>query len=59
MYRYEFVPRRRYTFLSAEVEEILGYPAEAFYADPDFDLAIVHPDDRHKIEMMERNQSRA
>ena len=55
LYRYEFVPRRRYTFLSAEVEEILGYPAEAFYADPDFDLAIVHPDDRHKIEMMERN----
>ena len=58
-YRYDFVPKRGYTFISPDVEEIVGYPPAAFYEDPDFDLTIVHPADRHKIEMMDRNPVRS
>ncbi len=34
-------------FLSPSVEQLYGYPVEAFTADPDLWQTIVHPDDRH------------
>ena len=35
----------RFTFVSGEVERILGYPAQAWLDDPDFRVHHTHPDD--------------
>jgi PAS domain S-box-containing protein len=40
------VPSNRFTFVSRHSERYLGYPAEAWLADPDFWKTLVHPDDR-------------
>lgn len=37
-------------FVSRSSERILGYRPEEFYADPMLGLAIVHPDDRERLE---------
>jgi PAS domain S-box-containing protein len=39
-------PDPRLEYISPAVERLLGYPQGAFYDDPAFTLAIVHPDDR-------------
>jgi PAS domain S-box-containing protein len=36
----------RYTYLSAAVERMLGYPPERWLEDPGFSVAVAHPDDR-------------
>jgi two-component system, cell cycle sensor histidine kinase and response regulator CckA len=46
IYTTEPEPPYRATFVSANVEALLGHPAEAFQADPTFWEARVHPDDR-------------
>ncbi len=39
----------RCEFISAAVERITGYRPEEFYADPNFPVHFVHPDDRHIV----------
>jgi two-component system cell cycle sensor histidine kinase/response regulator CckA len=46
IYRYEFMPRRGFTYLNPAAATITGYTPEEFYADPDLRYQIVHPDDR-------------
>jgi two-component system, cell cycle sensor histidine kinase and response regulator CckA len=46
IYRYEFMPRRGFTYLNPAAATITGYTPEEFYADPDLRYKIVHPDDR-------------
>ena len=41
----EDLTRPRTLYLSPQVERILGYPAEDFYADQDLWFRLVHPDD--------------
>jgi len=36
-------------YVSRQIEELLGWPAEARYADPDFLTSRVHPDDRDRV----------
>lgn len=50
IYRYEFKPRRGFSFVSPSVTKITGYTPEEYYADPDLGLKIVHPEDRHLLE---------
>jgi PAS domain S-box-containing protein len=46
IYRYEFFPERRLTYISPSSTRITGFSPEEFYADPDLLRRLVHPDDR-------------
>jgi PAS domain S-box-containing protein len=46
IYRYNFAPQRRITYISPAVSSILGYTPEEFYTDPDLFFNLIHPDDR-------------
>ncbi len=50
IYRYEFVPERRFTYVSPGVRGITGRSPEEYYADPDLPFKLVHPDDRGLLE---------
>ncbi|QLC49513.1 PAS domain S-box protein [Methanolobus zinderi] len=45
VYSYEYVPKRRFTYISPAVTRISGYTPEEFYEDPDLPFKIMHPDD--------------
>lgn len=49
IYRYRLSPQYGYEYVSPSVEAILGYAPEAFYADADLAITIVHPDSRPLI----------
>jgi len=42
-------PQDRFEYVSPSCERISGYPPEAFMADPELYLEIVHPEDREKV----------
>jgi PAS domain S-box-containing protein len=50
IYRYRLAPTRGYEYISPVIKDMLGYEPKDFYADPDLDLKLVHPDDRHRLE---------
>ncbi|MCX7818261.1 MAG: PAS domain S-box protein [Kiritimatiellae bacterium] len=52
LYRYEFFPLRRFTFVSAAAERLTGYTVAEHYADPDLGRKIVHPADRDLLERL-------
>ncbi len=52
IFRYRFIPTPGYEYVSPAVTAITGYTSEEFLADPDFDLKIVHPDDRETLQRM-------
>ena len=41
-----FAPDGSYRYLSPACESISGYPAEAFLAEPELMISIIHPDDQ-------------
>jgi AraC-like DNA-binding protein/PAS domain-containing protein len=45
-------PKRILT-MSPRIEEVLGYPVEAWLRDPGFAWGLLHPDDRIKIEALD------
>jgi len=50
IYRYEFAPRRGFTYVSPAATHITGYTPEDHYADPDLGFKLVHPDDIHMFQ---------
>ncbi|HKT43405.1 MAG TPA: LuxR C-terminal-related transcriptional regulator [Gaiellaceae bacterium] len=50
MIRYRLTEPTGIDFVSRSSERILGYRPEEFYADSMLGLAIVHPDDRERLE---------
>lgn len=50
IYRYEFSPRRGFTYVSPSATQMTGYTPEEHYADPDLGVKIVYPDDRPKLQ---------
>jgi PAS domain S-box-containing protein len=40
----------RFTFVSPQAEQILGFPAERWLEDPGFWISRIHPDDRERVE---------
>jgi diguanylate cyclase (GGDEF)-like protein/PAS domain S-box-containing protein len=49
VFRYRLRPEPGYDYVNPRVTELLGYAPEEFYADPEFGLAILHPDDREDV----------
>src|SRR6266568_1294728 len=48
------VPELRATYVSPQVEELYGYPADQWLNDPELRDRVVHPDDRAAILNLER-----
>lgn len=46
VFRYRFRPERRFEYVNAAVERLVGYAPEEFYADPLLHRRFDHPDDR-------------
>jgi PAS domain S-box-containing protein/putative nucleotidyltransferase with HDIG domain len=57
IFRYEYTPRPGFTYVSPASTFITGYTPEEYYADPDLDFKIVHPDDRPLLEAIARGDS--
>jgi len=57
IYRYEFVPRRGFTYVSPAATAITGYTPEEHSTDPDLAYKLIHPDDRHLLEAMARDKT--
>lgn len=51
IYRYEFIPVRRFAYVSPAVTNITGYTPEEHYADADLGLKIIHQDDRPLLDV--------
>ncbi len=52
IFRYEFRPEPRFTYVSPAVTAITGYTPAEYYADPDLDRKLVHPDDHPQLEQI-------
>jgi PAS domain S-box-containing protein len=50
IYRYEFTPRRGFTYINSAATAITGYTLDDYYADPELRNKVVHPEDRHLLE---------
>lgn len=50
IYRYEFVPERRFVYVNPAATVITGYTPEEHYADPELGFKLVHPEDRPLLE---------
>ncbi|MCX7786670.1 MAG: PAS domain S-box protein [Spirochaetes bacterium] len=50
IYRYEFIPKPRFAYVSPSATRITGYTPEEHYADPLLGFKIVHPEDRYLLE---------
>lgn len=49
VFRCRVVPAFAFEFINPYVTDVLDYSPEAFYADPQLPLKIVHPDDRARL----------
>ncbi|WP_242492650.1 PAS domain S-box protein [Methanolobus psychrotolerans] len=54
IYRYEFAPKRGFTYVSPAATKITGYSPQEHYEDPDLGFKLVHPDDRQLLESMSK-----
>jgi PAS domain S-box-containing protein len=52
IFRYRLAEPRGTEYMSPSVTRIAGYTPEQYYADPDFSLRVVHPDDRDLLARM-------
>ena len=50
IYRYEFNPKRGFTYVSPAATAITGYTPAEHYANPDLGFELVHPDDHPLLE---------
>ena len=55
IYRIEFLPTRRFVYVSPSSVAITGYTPEEHYNNPNLGMQIVHPDDHHLMEEMAVN----
>jgi PAS domain S-box-containing protein len=56
IYRYEFEPKRGFTYVSPAATKITGYTPEEHYEDPDLGFKFVHPDDRQILERLSKGK---
>ena len=52
IYRVDFIPTQRFTYVSPAATSITGYTPEEHYADPLLGFKLVHPDDRHLLKTL-------
>ncbi|MEJ7842832.1 MAG: PAS domain S-box protein [Rubrobacter sp.] len=55
IYRYRFVPKPGFDYVSPSSTAVTGYTPEEHYADPGLRLELVHPEDRHLLEASTRD----
>ncbi len=55
IFRYEFIPKRGFTYVSPSATKIVGYTPEELYADPDIGWRCVHEEDCHLAESFLRD----
>jgi PAS domain S-box-containing protein len=55
IYRVDFIPEQRFTYVSPASTSMTGYTPEDHYADPMLGLKLVHPDDRHLLKTLSDN----
>lgn len=46
IYRYRMLPTQGYEYVSPSAADITGYSPEEYYADPELNTTLVHPEDR-------------
>jgi PAS domain S-box-containing protein len=49
IYRYEFLPTRRFDYISPSATAITGYTPEEFYSDPELRYKLLHADDERLL----------
>ncbi len=49
IFKYDYFPEEKYTFMSESIKNVLGYSPKDFYNDKRFAAKIIHPLDRKKI----------
>ncbi len=49
IFRVELAPEPRLTFINRSVEQVVGYDPEAFYADPELVIRLLHREDRKRL----------
>ncbi len=54
IFRYSVYPERKLEYMSPSFEKITGYSLEEFYKDPHLGFKIIHPDDLHIIETLQK-----
>jgi PAS domain S-box-containing protein len=52
IYRFDFAPERKFTYVSPSSKAITGYTPEQYYGDPDLAVKMVHPDDKEILKAM-------
>ncbi|MFQ5981095.1 MAG: PAS domain S-box protein [Candidatus Heimdallarchaeota archaeon] len=52
IYRIEFIPAIKFAYVSPSATVFNGYSPEEHYADPQLGFKIVHPDDRHLLDLL-------
>lgn len=50
VYRYEFYPTPKFTYVSPNSTEIVGYTPQEHYDNPELGIKIIHPNDRPAFE---------
>jgi PAS domain S-box-containing protein len=54
IYRYRFTPVSGFEYISPAVTDITGYTPEELCSNPNLGFKLVHPDDRHLFEAVEK-----
>ncbi|NTW97644.1 MAG: PAS domain S-box protein [Oscillochloris sp.] len=52
IYRFDYLPDRRFTYVSTAINALTGYTPEDYYTNPDLGWAQLHPDDRPLFQRM-------
>ena len=50
IFRYEFIPKRGFTYVNPAATVLTGYSPQEFYEDPELGTKLIHPQDGHSIE---------
>ena len=56
IYRIELLPQQKFSYVSPSATEITGFTPEEHYADPYLGYKLVHPDDRHILESLSKDE---
>ncbi|WP_168219431.1 PAS domain-containing protein [Limnoglobus roseus] len=49
IFRFEYTPAPRYSYVSPAIRDLVGYALEEFYLDPAAGLRAIHPDDQPAV----------
>ncbi|MEQ1799099.1 MAG: PAS domain S-box protein, partial [Lacibacter sp.] len=56
VFRYEFFPKKGFTYISPSATQITGYSPEEYYADPDLGRKMIYPDDMPVFKLINKGK---